>query len=1178
VLRSRWTLADEFLILGPLEAYDGGRQLSLGGTKQRALLALLLLHANEVVSSDLLIDELWGGASSKDGAKALSVAVARLRKALEPARPPSEEGRLLVTRPPGYELRLAPDQLDLHRFERLVAEARAAAEPATAAGKLRAALALWRGPPLADLAYESFCQAEIARLVELRLAALEDRLRADVELGRHAELVGELESLVAEHPLRERLRELLMLALYRSGRQAEALEAYQAARTALTEELGIEPGRELRELQQAILGQDPALDLPPPGESAEAPSRGVFVGRKRELAQLVRALDDALAGEGRLVLLAGEPGIGKSRLAEELMAQARGRGARVLVGRCWEAGGAPAYWPWVQSLRAYVRDTYPEALRTQLGAGAADVAQIVPDLRERFPDLPEPPALESEGARFRLFEAASSFLRNAANARPLVLVLDDLHAADQPSLLLLQFVAREIAASRLLVLCAFRDVDPTLQDPLTSALAELVREPQTAQIELGGLGQSDVAAYVELATGTEPARELVQAVHAETEGNPLFVAEVVRLLDAEGRIAHTDAYLRIPPGVRAVIGQRLRRLSEGCRRLLVPAAVLGREFALDTLTQLSELPRQGLLDVLDEALAERVVGDVPGSPGRLRFGHALIRDTLYDELSSARTLQLHQDAGEALEAVYAADLDSHLAELAHHFFVAAPAGVAGKAIDYARRGGDRAASQLAYEEAVRLYQMALTLVDDDVARCELLLASGEARARAGDTPASKRSFREAAELAERCGLAEHLARAALGYGGRVMWEVSRDDDHLVPLLERALGAIGGEDSPLRVRLLARLAGGPLRDASFPPERKRSLSREALEMARRIDDPETLAYAIHGYILGHHSPEHVRTQLELATELIDVAMQAGDQERVVEGHEERLDSLLELGEIDAAKLELEAMSTAADELRQPSQAWIASVYRPLLALLEGRFVEAERLISQTRDLGERALSWSAAVSYGLQLYVLRRQQGRLREVEDLVRRSLEQYPTYPIWHCVLAQTAAELGQIAEARAAFETLAAEGFASLPFDEEWLVSMGMLAETARTLGDAERATVLYELLLPYGDSVAICYPDISTGAVSLYLGILAETMSRWNDAARHFEDAIAMNERIGARPWLAHAQHDLAATLLARGGPGDTEKAQTLVSRALTTYRELGMQNYAASASALSVEADRVGHADP
>ena len=241
----------EFLILGPLEAIDGGRQLPLGGTKQRSLLALLLLHANQVVSRDRLIDELWSGAASRDGTKSLSVAVARLRKALAP-----EDG-LLVTRPPGYELRLGPGQLDLHRFEQLVAEASASAEPATAAGKLRDALALWRGPPLSDLAYQSFCQAEIARLDELRLLALEDRLRADLELGRHAELVGELESLVAEHPLRERLRELLMVALYRAGRQAEALETYSAARAALTEELGIEPSRELQELQQAILRHEP---------------------------------------------------------------------------------------------------------------------------------------------------------------------------------------------------------------------------------------------------------------------------------------------------------------------------------------------------------------------------------------------------------------------------------------------------------------------------------------------------------------------------------------------------------------------------------------------------------------------------------------------------------------------------------------------------------------------------------------------------------------------------------------------------------------------------------------------------------------------------------------------------------------------------------------------------------
>jgi DNA-binding SARP family transcriptional activator len=393
----------EFLILGPLEAHEGGRKLALGGTKQRALLAMLLLNANRVVSNDRLIDALWGGADSEDAAKALQVAVSRLRKVLEPDRP-RDQDRLLVTRPPGYELRLGPDQLDLNRFERLVAKARSslAADPASAARQLHEALALWKGPPLADLAYEPFAQPELARLEVLRLAALEDRIRADLDIGLHADLVGELEALVAEHPLRERLRGLLMLALYRSGRQAEALAAYADARHVLVEELGIEPGPELRELQQAILRQEPALDRRPVVEEAPEPSRGVFVGRERELGELVGALDDALAGRGRLVLLAGEPGIGKSRLADELMGRAGARGAGVLVGPCWEAGGAPAYWPWVQALRAYIRETQPEALRAQLGAGGADLAQLLPELGALFPDLGTPPALESEGARFRL--------------------------------------------------------------------------------------------------------------------------------------------------------------------------------------------------------------------------------------------------------------------------------------------------------------------------------------------------------------------------------------------------------------------------------------------------------------------------------------------------------------------------------------------------------------------------------------------------------------------------------------------------------------------------------------------------------------------------------------------------------------------------------------------------------
>ena len=1084
----------DFRILGPLEVVEHGRSLALGGTKQRGLLAVLLLHAGEVVATERLIDELWGEAPPATVAKSIHVYVSKLRAQLGEDR--------ILTRRPGYMLQADPSEIDLGRFEALLAGA-AGAGPRDAAQALREALALWRGPPLADLAYEPFAQATVARLQELRLTAVERRLEADLATGRHADVVAELEMLAAEQPLREGVHGRLMLALYRCGRQAEALEAYQAARRALVDELGVEPGRRLRELHQAILEQDPTLELDAaPGDAEPARGTGVFVGRERELADLAEALDAALAGSGRVVLVAGEPGIGKSRLAEELSALARARGAEVLVGRCWEAGGAPAYWPWVQALRDHV--------------GEAD-AQT---LRELFPLADVSSDADAEGARFRLFDAAGAFLRRATRDRPLVLVLEDLHAADEPSLLLLRFVARESAGARLLIVGAYRDVDPAPREPLASTLAELVREPHTRQIALAGLAEPDVAQYVERWAGMDPAPGLIRAINAETEGNALFMVEVVRLLEAEDRIVGADAQVRIPPTTRAVIGQRLGRLSEPCRTVLAAAAVLGREFGLDVLAPLSGLERGALLDVLDEAVAERVLAAVPGSPGRLRFAHALIRDVLYEELTAGRRLRLHEQAAAALEAVHAADLGPHLAALAQHFQVAA---VVDRAVDYARRAGDHAAGQLAYEEAARLYETAVPLAGDPVSRCELLLAVGDARARAGDARASKPAFREAAALAERHRLPEHLGRAALGYGGRIIWDVSRDDEHLVPLLERALAALGPADSALRVRLLARLAGGPLRDSRFSPERKAALSEEALAMARRVGDRATLGYAIQGYILGHHSPEHTRRQLELATELIEIAEQSGDKERAVEGHEERFNSLVELGEIDEAKAELEAMERFAQELRQPSQAWLAGVYRAQLALLQGPLEEAERAIAQARALGVDAQSWNAEVTYRLQLYVLRHQQGASGDVEELVRRSVDEYPTYAIWRCVHVHMVAELGHAAEARAALDDLARDGFASIPFDEEWLMSMGFLAEAAATLGAVASAATLYDALLPYADRVVVSYPELSTGAVSRYLGILAAATARWPEAEQHFADALELNRRIEAWPWLARTEKD-------------------------------------------------------
>ena len=388
-----------------------------------------------------------------------------------------------------------------------------------------------------------------------------------------------------------------------------------------------------------------------------------------------------------------------------------------------------------------------------------------------------------------------------------------------------------------------------------------------------------MASFVTVTTGVEPTSRVVSALHQTTEGNPFFVGEVVQLVAADHELdsitGATATRFTVPESVRTVIRRRLRHLSDRCRLVLTHASVLGREFSLDALGRLSEIAGDELLDSLDEAARNRIVTDVPRTPGRMRFVHALIRDTLYDDLTPGRRVQLHRRAGSALEALYADNIDPHLAELAHHFFESARPVDAEKALDYSRRAAARALEVLAYEEAIRLYEVALQVLDNmepaaPATRCELLLGSADAQARAGETAVSKQTYLEAARLAETMRYPEQLGRAALGYGGRLMWDVSRDDRQTARLLENALAALPDEDSMLRVQLLARLAGGPLRDSTADPERRRSLGEQALEMARRIAEPATLAYALQGYITSHHSSAFTPQQLELSAELVQLA--------------------------------------------------------------------------------------------------------------------------------------------------------------------------------------------------------------------------------------------------------------------------------------------------------------------
>lgn len=1136
-------------MLGLLEVIDDdGSTIQLGGRNEPALLALLLLNANRPLSADRLIEGLWGERAPPSAMKTVQVYVSRLRRRLPPDR--------VATTAAGYQLRLEPDELDADGFARLTAQGRtlyAGGDADGAVAVLSEALAVWRGPALAGFETRDFAREEIRRLEELRTAAIADRVDARLAAGAAGELVGELQELVDAHPLWERPRAQLMLALYRAGRQADALDVYQLARELLVRELGIEPGKSLRDLQQQILQQAAALDLPPAPAATEG--RIGFVGRGREMAELDRALEDARRGSGHLFLLVGEPGIGKSRLAEELLDRAALQGAQTLLGRSWEAGGAPVYWPWIQALRPYVRTLGLAELRAQLGPGAGAVAKLLPEVRERLHDLPEPPPLEPEAARFRLFDATAEFLRRASAEAPIVLVLDDLQAADPASLLLLQFLARGLAAMRMVVVGAVRDVDPIPDAHLTSVLAEIAREPVARRLALIGLTRDDVSAYVEAAAAGIATPELAGSLHAETDGNPLFLVETVRLLASEGPVSTGKAPL--PETMREVITRRLAQLPDDCTALLELASVLGREFPLAALAGVADTPEDVLLDVLESALTARVVFEVAGAPTRFRFTHVLVRDLLYDRLGVAGRVRAHRSALTALEALYSSDVEQHLTELAHH----AIAGLDPAAtLAYGERAADRALALLANEEAARLYSVALEALprtdsNDPETRCDLLLSLGEAQLRAGRSGDAKTAFLEAAAIARRTGSARDLARAAVGYGGRSMYSRAGSDVELVPLLEEALGRLDrDDDDELRVRLLARLAGA-LRDQR-DPARRDNLSNEAVALARRSNSPTALAYALDGRAAAMIAPDTVGECLLIADELVKVADGVGDKERSFYGRLARMTAQVFAGALPEAETDLATINRLAAELRQPQQLFQALGAGAMFALGQGRLADADALIERAHTYGAGAQPEMAIPIYTLQRYGLFELRGDGHDLAPAISDLIADFPARPVFRCVLAHLRARTGQHERAASDLAELTADAIAALPFDQEWLLGMSLLAEASARVGDNDAAAVLYPSLLPWAHLIVADYPEAIRGSVSRYVALLAAQLGLTDDADAHFRHALDINERIGLRPWLAFTQADYAHMLLAHGPEDDGAHARELLAAADANCRSLGV----------------------
>jgi class 3 adenylate cyclase len=941
----------------------------------------------------------------------------------------------------------------------------------------------------------------------------------------------------------------------------------------------------------SVRGALEAVRDAPAQPAAEAPTREenpleglagrVFVGREAELEELRGAADEALAQRGRLVLIAGEPGIGKTRTAEELATYAQVRGANVHWGRCHEDEGAPAYWPWVQVIRSYVREADPVALAWEMGSGAADVARVVPEVAERVGEITAPAETEDESARFRLFDSIAGFLASASASRPLVIVLDDLHWADEPSLLLLQFLARGLGDARLLLIGTYRDVELGRRHPLSRVLGELSGTGGASRVALHGLSEQDVGRYIEMTAGAEPAPELARVVHEQTEGNPFFLAEVVRLLAAEGTLeAPGAASLTIPQGVRDVVGRRLDRLSEEANEALSAAAAIGRDFDAEVLTRVASTDRETLEAALSGAVSAQLLTET--SAGRYRFSHALVRETLYEELSAAQRPALHRRIAEALEEQYSSDparLKRRLNEVAHHFLEGAAGGDAEKAVDYAVRAAKNATAQLGHEEAAELYERALETLElcepDEQRSCGLLIALGESQTRAGKLAEARGTLDRAADAARALDSTELLVRAAFGIAS--VSEVGDKDERIVEVVEAALDAVGPEDSLERARLLSWLS-----QEYFwvdPQGRGKELNEAAIEMARRLGDDRTLAFTLSRGAFIDLDPEAPKRLIAVQTEVLELARRVGDRELELRAHVIRLAGHLAMGDIAAVDSDLEAYARLAAELRQPQHLWHVPLLRGTRAMIDGRFDAAEEFAAEARAGGERAQEPLAQQFFAVQATLRFRLQGRLDEIAAAVDQLASRYPAIAAWRIAATLLRADLGQLDEARAEFERIAADDFSIIPLAAaQWLTAVAILCEIAAALEDSERAEQLHGMLEPWrGQAVVAGRAAACWGPISRFLGITSATAGKLDRAVEELEDAIGLSERMGDRPFLVQAHLNLARVLLERGSRGDRGRAMELLDRCLDASQEMGMRAITDQALAAKLEAQGLAGVD-
>jgi DNA-binding SARP family transcriptional activator len=1180
--QNRSASALRFRMLGPIEVLDNrGRRVPIEGRRARLALAMLLVRRNQLVSVHALAEGMWPKQLPPRATDTLYTYVSKLRRVFGACGPLSG-GERIVRRAPGYQLVTLEGEVDADCLERALGQAEAAMQDgrfADASKLLGDGLDLVAGPTLGECHDEPFARAEVARVDGVRLRAVERRIDADLALGRHASLIGELEGLAAEHGLHERFHEQLMLALYRSGRQADALRAYQDARRLLAEEMGLNPGPALRAMEAAILAQDPVLDLAPlsragrdiarrgllpPGLSAE----GAFIGRRRQLEMLRESWAEALADRRRAFVIQAELGMGASRLAAEIAAEAAGEGALVLAGRSTGDAVIP-YLPFVEALHPYVSSWSLEELERRAGPGASFLSELFPLASNGPPgsetghpvadsyglsDTPPPAVSDANSSRYWLFEAIAVLLEELAAPAGAVLVLDDIHEADPSTLHLLEHLALHHRPSRVLIVMTSAPLAPPL-------LARLVAEGTAIRLLLEGLSVEDVGTLLAVTSGrgVETLPTLAEAIHDLTSGVPLFVEEFGKAL-AEVDATAVRPSPDLPPSERivATLERRIEQVPPAVVSMLSTAAVTGLSFDVDMVATLTGQVPAAVAAHLDLALGAGLVRAEPIA-GRYRFSHRLLHEAFDRRVGPTLRGELHGELANLLVGP-AAPSETSPAEVAHHFKLAARHH-ASQAVTYSIRAGDHAMGVLAFEDAEHFYTSALDTLrsfgaPDGRLEAAVLVRLGAAHFAAYRRVDAIAAYRRAVELSLDLRDSEGLAAATSGL--MTSTEFSDADPDVIALLRKTMTMWDEVDERVRTRLIAGLA----RVLPAGDSEGKSLIDEATSIALRVGDPETRVAVLSTAILIKWSPDNLPWRQEVTNEVIDLAGGLGWIDLEMEARNWRAANSEELGELAAADADLSRVEAFAVESRRPFFLGLTAMRRAGRAILEGRYEDAEQESEAMLSVGGDSPDFVAA--FGVQIVLVRRDQGRLAELESLVLEQIVASPRIPAWKVAGLFIHSAAGRRRRAKQGLHELVGDEVAAIPRDWLWPLAVAGLADVCVDLDDREVAPVLIRALTPFSGRLAtLAHGIVADGTIDRRLAGLEACVGRLSEAERLLHSAVATSRRVGARPELARSLWGLAGVLdrlPRRDGDSDRrDEAGRLRVEAIEIGSQLGMAGF-------------------